>query len=147
MRERHVDFEPFISAEARFTDDTLLTAVVAGSLLGEQEIVSGFKDAVHAHPRGGFGRSFREWALSNSDAPYESWGNGAAMRVSGVGGPMMTYTKWSNARAMFPSSPTTIKTPSSKAQQPKQSNNQVIGQRDHGVLTVEDGPRSGWPMP
>ncbi len=36
-------------------------------------------------PNAGYGASFLNWAMSSSTEPYNSWGNGAAMRVSPIG--------------------------------------------------------------
>jgi ADP-ribosylglycohydrolase len=36
----------------------------------------------YRYPEAGYGGSFHDWALSDTPAPYSSWGNGAAMRIS-----------------------------------------------------------------
>ena len=36
------------------------------------------------YPYVGYGKGFRQWAKSDSYEPYNSWGNGSAMRVSPV---------------------------------------------------------------
>jgi translocator protein len=42
-------------------------------------------DYFHRYPQAGFGGYFIEWALQRRREPYNSWGNGSAMRVSPVG--------------------------------------------------------------
>ncbi len=68
-----------------FTDDTVLTAAVAESLISGVEYVDMFKEFARRHPNRGYGKSFRQWMLSDNRQPYGSFGNGSAMRVSPVG--------------------------------------------------------------
>lgn len=76
---------PLFHAGCEFTDDTVLTVAVA------QAIMSGvsYKDCVRVfanrHPDAGYGESFRRWMRSYDFKPYNSWGNGSAMRVSPIG--------------------------------------------------------------
>jgi ADP-ribosylglycohydrolase len=37
------------------------------------------------YPRAGYGKYYAEWIVNDSLGPYDSWGNGSAMRVSSVG--------------------------------------------------------------
>jgi ADP-ribosylglycohydrolase len=78
-------FQPLFHPEARFTDDTVLTVAVAESILHGGDLVDLFKDYARTYPGAGYGRTFRRWASSESRQPYQSWGNGSAMRVSPVG--------------------------------------------------------------
>ena len=75
---------PLFSSGSIFTDDTVLTIAVADALLGDGDYVSAFHRHFARHPNRGFGASFARWASSQQSAPYGSWGNGAAMRVSPV---------------------------------------------------------------
>jgi len=68
-----------------FTDDTVLTVAVADALMSGQGYVAKFKDYFDRYPRSGFGGMFFEWARSDRTEPYNSFGNGSAMRVSPVG--------------------------------------------------------------
>ena len=70
---------------SHFTDDTVLTIAVAHRLLRGGDYVDLFHEYVDAHPRAGYGGSFFRWAMTRLRAPYQSWGNGSAMRVSPVG--------------------------------------------------------------
>lgn len=78
------DFELFHRA-CRFTDDTVLTVAVAHGLLHGGDYVDHFHDYFHAWPDAGFGGTFLYWAAARDREPYNSYGNGAAMRVSPVG--------------------------------------------------------------
>ncbi len=78
------DFGLF-SPDARFTDDSVLTLAVASA------VVDGvaYRDAVwrigRRYPDAGYGASFIGWLADPDPRPYDSFGNGAAMRVSPVG--------------------------------------------------------------
>ncbi len=78
------DFELFNEASC-FTDDTVLTVAQADSLLNKVPFAHKLKEYYRSYPDAGYGGSFHQWALSGSEAPYGSWGNGSAMRVSPVG--------------------------------------------------------------
>jgi ADP-ribosylglycohydrolase len=78
-------FKPLFHPLARFTDDTVLTVAVADSILRSADLIDLLKDYASRYPSAGYGGSFRRWAASQSRKPYNSWGNGAAMRVSPVG--------------------------------------------------------------
>jgi ADP-ribosylglycohydrolase len=79
------DFEPLFAAKARFTDDTVLTVAVADSILHGGDLVDLFKEYARAYPDAGYGGTFVRWAAADEREPYNSWGNGSAMRVSPVG--------------------------------------------------------------
>lgn len=85
--ERHntkrKDF-PLFQPSSHFTDDTVLTLAIADALLHQQPYEPLFKQYFHAYPEAGYGRSFRQWAQSSAAAPYGSWGNGSAMRISPI---------------------------------------------------------------
>jgi ADP-ribosylglycohydrolase len=78
------EFELF-SSRCCFTDDTVLTVAAADSILTGTPYVENLKIFFHAYPYCGYGGSFAGWAQSDSSEPYNSWGNGAAMRISPVG--------------------------------------------------------------
>jgi len=69
----------------QFTDDTVLTVAVADCLLHRKHYVSTFHEYYLRYPGAGYGRGFAEWASSRRTEPYNSWGNGSAMRVGPVG--------------------------------------------------------------
>jgi ADP-ribosylglycohydrolase len=76
---------PLFGSESRFTDDTVLTVAVAETLLENGSYVQKFHDYFHRYPDAGYGGTFRKWATAASQEPYNSWGNGSAMRVSPIG--------------------------------------------------------------
>lgn len=78
------DFSLF-SATSRFTDDTVLTIAVAHSILSGLDYTSSLKKFGRKYPRAGYGAAFYQWLHSDISEPYNSWGNGSAMRVSPVG--------------------------------------------------------------
>ena len=73
------------SRGCRFTDDTVLTIAVADTLLNGGNYTEQFKNYCRRYPDAGYGMNFRNWALSDRTEPYNSWGNGSAMRVSPIG--------------------------------------------------------------
>ena len=86
--ERHnvkrTDFELFTS-RSTFTDDSVLTVAVADCLLNKKDYAATLKAYGRRFPHAGYGGAFRRWLLSDSLRPYNSFGNGSAMRVSPVG--------------------------------------------------------------
>lgn len=76
---------PLFVAGCRFTDDTVLTVAVADCLLHGKGYAQKFEDYYYRYPNAGFGGGFHAWASSHDHKPYNSWGNGSAMRVSPVG--------------------------------------------------------------
>lgn len=75
---------PLIAPRSRFTDDTVLTVAVAECLLHGRDYVEAFHDYFETYPMAGYGGTFFWWASSRRREPYNSWGNGSAMRVSPV---------------------------------------------------------------
>ena len=73
---------PLIDPRCFFTDDTVLTIALADALLHELDYAVTLKLYYRRYPDAGYGGAFHDWAMSDSWAPYNSWGNGAAMRVS-----------------------------------------------------------------
>jgi ADP-ribosylglycohydrolase len=78
------DFRPLISGASRYTDDTVLTVATAAAILGDGDYAAAYRRFGRAHPGAGYGKSFREWLRTPDGAPYGSWGNGSAMRVSPI---------------------------------------------------------------
>jgi ADP-ribosylglycohydrolase len=67
------------------TDDSILTIAVAEWVMHGADLVTRFHELVAAYPRAGWGGMFAHWATARQREPYNSFGNGAAMRVSPVG--------------------------------------------------------------
>jgi ADP-ribosylglycohydrolase len=76
---------PLFSKNCTFTDDTVLTVALADSILNNRAYVNKLKEYHRSYPWAGYGGAFDRWAASKSSQPYNSWGNGSAMRVSPVG--------------------------------------------------------------
>jgi ADP-ribosylglycohydrolase len=78
------DFAIF-TTYSTFTDDTVLTVAVADCILNGKDYANTFKEYARKYPYAGFGGMLLKWVYSNSLEPYNSFGNGSAMRVSPVG--------------------------------------------------------------
>jgi ADP-ribosylglycohydrolase len=89
LQEKTTDFPLFVEG-SRFTDDTVLTIAVADCLLTGSSYIDKFHEYTRAYPDRCYGAGFWRWVESGSREPYNSWGNGAAMRVSPVGFAMTT---------------------------------------------------------
>ena len=76
----------WLSVENDFTDDTICTIAVADALLQGRD----FGESIHEwcrkypYPTGDYGGRFAQWVHSDNPQPYNSYGNGAAMRVGPV---------------------------------------------------------------
>ena len=77
-------FELF-SPDCYFTDDSVLTIALADSILNDQDYGTTMKSYYRSYPHAGYGGFFHQWARSRESEPYNSYGNGAAMRISPVG--------------------------------------------------------------
>lgn len=87
-------FEMF-TKENRFTDDTVMTCAVAEALMRSwrkdkfetlSEVAKDtLRDVGYWYPRCGYGRRFCGWMFGDDAEPYNSYGNGSAMRISAVG--------------------------------------------------------------
>ncbi len=94
MGDKTKDF-PLFSARSEFTDDTVMTVAVAEALLGSRaeeddgvicrRIVERMQHWGRRYPNAGYGVRFARWLRHPDPQPYNSWGNGSAMRVSAVG--------------------------------------------------------------
>ncbi|MBR2924103.1 MAG: ADP-ribosylglycohydrolase family protein [Clostridia bacterium] len=89
---RHKDFELF-TPECFATDDSIMTLAVAKALMTSKpdwsdlgkRAVQCMQEVGRPYPDCGYGGSFWRWMYSNDPKPYNSFGNGAAMRVSVCG--------------------------------------------------------------
>lgn len=91
---------PLFSPESDYTDDSLMTLAVARALSealaeGKEEDSNYLQTKfifhmqaigrAYPHPTGAYGMAFSRWLLEDNPRPYNSWGNGSAMRVSPCG--------------------------------------------------------------
>jgi ADP-ribosylglycohydrolase len=72
---------PLFVGASTFTDDTVLTVAVADCLLTSASYVDKFHEYTRRYSNRGFGSGFLHWVHRGSREPYNSWGNGSAMRV------------------------------------------------------------------
>jgi len=79
-----IDF-PLFDDSARFTDDTVLTVATAAAILRDSPFDETYLDFGRRYPHAGYGNTFRRWLRAKEQSPYNSFGNGSAMRVSPVG--------------------------------------------------------------
>ena len=85
---------PLFSKFSAFTDDTVMTLAVAEAFLkaGSDAEIEWIKtclvESMHRYgkmyPNAGYGGRFAMWLFLGGNEPYNSWGNGSAMRVSSV---------------------------------------------------------------
>ena len=76
---------PFFSQQSFFTDDTVLTAATAQAIIKGMDYAAAYQDFARRYPGRGYGGNFNRWILAENPQPYNSWGNGSAMRISPVG--------------------------------------------------------------
>ncbi|MDR1911860.1 MAG: ADP-ribosylglycohydrolase family protein [Helicobacteraceae bacterium] len=79
-----VDFDLF-TEKSTFTDDSVLTLATMDCILSDDNYKTLYQKYARDYPLRGFGGSFCRWIYSDNPKPYNSWGNGSAMRVSPVG--------------------------------------------------------------
>ena len=88
------DFELLTSVgRCRPTDDSIMSLAIAKAILNckgdydhlDQQAVSCMQELGRKYPRAGYGGKFHKWIYADEPRPYNSFGNGAAMRVSPCG--------------------------------------------------------------
>ncbi len=77
-------FQPLFHTDCRPTDDSVLTVAVADHLLTDNDLVDTLKMWTLMYPNAGYGGYYYVWSASTRREPYNSFGNGSAMRVSPV---------------------------------------------------------------
>jgi len=80
------------SENSKFTDDTILTIAQADSIINNKDWISTLHEYFDKYTNYGYGGGFQTWALNKSREPYNSYGNGSAMRISPIA---WYYTKTS----------------------------------------------------
>lgn len=81
---RRKDFE-FFRTDSTFTDDTVLTVATMDAILNNIPYGDAYRKYYRDYPNRGWGGMFRMWGLRDEALPYNSFGNGSAMRVGPVG--------------------------------------------------------------
>lgn len=83
----------FLTYKCSFTDDTVMSLAIAKAIMESEEDYSNLSEKAvqymqeigRIYPNSGYGAGFNKWINSNNPQPYNSYGNGAAMRVSACG--------------------------------------------------------------
>ena len=76
---------PLFRSDCHFTDDTVMTCVVAEAIMAggrKIDFIDALKEFGRMYPDVGYRYKFRKWLQSDDCKPYNSYGNGSAMRVS-----------------------------------------------------------------
>ncbi len=91
-RMKSTEFD-FFHNDCYFTDDTVMTLAIGWAILASEKDLNRLPDLVvqamqamgAEYPDAGYGGMFRRWLKNKNPQPYNSYGNGAAMRVSACG--------------------------------------------------------------
>lgn len=76
---------PLFRSQSRFTDDTVLSVAVASTFTSDLPYDVALRQWGRRYPHAGYGGWFRRWLIQDDAGPYNSFGNGSAMRVAAVG--------------------------------------------------------------
>lgn len=84
---------PLWNKSTSYTDDSVMTIAIGRAVLRHRKSKDDFRTACieemqklgRKYPRAGYGHGFRVWLESEIPEPYNSFGNGSAMRVSACG--------------------------------------------------------------
>ena len=82
--QKSTDF-PLFCEDSELTDDSILTLAVADAIVNGRSYLECIREYAMVYPDSGYGGFFRQWMYSNDPQPYDSFGNGSAMRVSPIG--------------------------------------------------------------
>ncbi|HSA95672.1 MAG TPA: ADP-ribosylglycohydrolase family protein [Acidobacteriota bacterium] len=83
-RTKTKNFPLFVPGSA-FTDDSVMTLAIARAILTDGDYRKAALELGRRYPDAGYGGFFAGWLRADDPQPYNSWGNGSAMRVSPVG--------------------------------------------------------------
>ena len=81
---KSTEFELF-TPYSNITDDSVLTIAVADAIINQRSYYDSIRTYALKYPHSGYGGFFKRWMYSGQPQPYNSFGNGSAMRVSPVG--------------------------------------------------------------
>jgi ADP-ribosylglycohydrolase len=79
---RSKDF-PLFREDSKFTDDTILTIATADALMTDHDFAAKYRAYGKKYPSS-YGLRFNDWIHGVITGPYNSFGNGSAMRVSPI---------------------------------------------------------------
>ncbi|MDR2479201.1 MAG: ADP-ribosylglycohydrolase family protein [Treponema sp.] len=81
---KSLDF-PLFPRGTYFTDDSVLTVATMDALMNGSDYAEEYQYYGEAFPHRGYGGNFNEWIYADNPRPYNSYGNGSAMRASPIG--------------------------------------------------------------
>ena len=84
LGEKRHEF-PLFTEFSRFSDDSVMTLAVARVLLEKGDYAQTMREFGRCYPAIGYGGHFERWIYDDSMGPYNSYGNGGAMRASPIG--------------------------------------------------------------
>ena len=87
-RPKNLDWQNIpliIDDKAKFTDDSVMMLAIKKALVEDNDLVETMVDVGQQYPFCGYGAKFFSWINGKKHQPYNSWGNGSAMRVAFVG--------------------------------------------------------------
>lgn len=76
---------PLFRDDCFFTDDTVMTCAVAEAIMNggqKDDFIDAMKKYGRMYPNADYGARFNRWLMTDNREPYNSFGNGSAMRVS-----------------------------------------------------------------
>lgn len=76
---------PLFRKRSSFTDDTVLTVATMDAIVNKKDYTKVYQSYGRRYPMRGYGGNFKKWLITPRPKPYNSWGNGSAMRVSPIG--------------------------------------------------------------
>ncbi|MDR0411703.1 MAG: ADP-ribosylglycohydrolase family protein [Treponema sp.] len=85
FKTEHPEEVELFNTDAKFTDDSVMTIAVADAILTGKDYADAADDWGNRYPWSGYGSRFIQWLAVKEKKPYNSWGNGSAMRVSPIG--------------------------------------------------------------
>jgi ADP-ribosylglycohydrolase len=85
FKTEHPEEVKLFNAKSKFTDDSVMTIAIADAVLNDRDYAGTAADWGARYPWAGYGSGFIQWLCAKEKKPYNSWGNGSAMRVSPIG--------------------------------------------------------------
>jgi ADP-ribosylglycohydrolase len=76
-----------LPAGSEYTDDSIMCVAVADAIMQGTPYMESLRKwgRLYPNPKGSYGGKFAEWLRSDTPEPYNSYGNGSAMRVAPIG--------------------------------------------------------------
>ena len=85
--DANIDYKnyPLFTEQCQFTDDTVMTLAIKKAIDTGDNFISTMREIGQNYPYCGWGKMFYYWIFCKDPKPYNSFGNGSAMRVSYIG--------------------------------------------------------------